>query len=75
MLGTPLYVLLVGNVILQSMQPCLVEGRGAPLSHADGKAGLLLALGGTCPLHQWRQFYEKRLIHQTVLGRTRFPVN
>lgn len=45
--GTPLHVLLVDNLILQSMQPCLVEGHGAPLSHADRKAGLLLALGGT----------------------------
>lgn len=47
MLGTPLSVLLVDNLILQSMQPCLVEGHGAPLSHADRRAGLLSALGGT----------------------------
>ena len=43
--GTPPYVLLLDNLVLQSKQPCLMEGRGATLGHADRKVGTALSPG------------------------------
>lgn len=66
-LDPPLYSVLMDDLVLQSKHPVwwqIVELHSVRLS----------ALGGTWSLHQWRQFDEKRLIHQKVFVRARFPV-